>query len=291
MKLLDQTIEFLTPENYTLENSLKIAELAGRTAYKSEDKITEDSYERFCNAMKKSQHFAVLEHATIYLMVFYNSQDQQEVFKYNNLKKFYTENPYSYCYEAAYGNILYITTNYRVILEHSREDDLRYISMPQARHVKRYTYKCITNRQVANEIVRHRAGASYLQESTRYCDYNKEKFNNELNFIKPWWFDIEDDTHTDSDKETIKKYLGLVEMTYQGMKNLSAQEKAQILPLSTKTEIVMTLDEYAWEHFFDLRLFGKTGAPHPQMKQLAEMIFDDMRKRQLIMQANTDDND
>lgn len=125
MKLIESSVQIIEEKD-----PYKMIELAGRTCYKSEDKITENSAEDD---------------------LFY-----------------------------------YITTNMRVIVENNRLDDLQYQVEPTEHHEKRITAKFICDRGVSHEFVRHRV-FSFAQESTRYCNYSKDKFNNEITFIQPSW--------------------------------------------------------------------------------------------------------
>lgn len=97
---------------------------------------------------------------------------------------FYVRNKYSKVNED--DLFYYITTNIRVIVENNRLDDLQYQVDPTEHHEKRITVKFICNRGVSHEFVRHRV-FSFAQESQRYCNYSKDKFNNEITFIRPTW--------------------------------------------------------------------------------------------------------
>lgn len=81
----------------------------------------------------------------------------------------------------------YITTNYRVLIENNWLDDLKYLCEPTEFHEKRITVKFILARSTAMEFLRHRK-FSFLMESTRYCNYSANKFGNELTFIQPSWY-------------------------------------------------------------------------------------------------------
>lgn len=131
--------------------------------------------------------------------------------------------------------------------------------------------RVICDRGVSHEIVRHRI-ASYSQESTRYCNYAKGKFNNQLTFIRPnFW-------NEDNKFDVWKKSLEIIEKNYLELIELGAtpQEARSILPNSLKTEIVMTMNLREWRHFFKLRT---SQAAHPQMRQVANMILDELNNR------------
>ena len=180
MKLIKPSYEIL-PQSPGLDEVYKQIEIAGRTCYKSEDKITLDSAKGFVERMIKSGHGAMLEHGTVYLTIY--PHDAITGYKYRN-------NKYSKYFERRIREeptpevTKYVTTNYRVLVENSWLDDLKYICEPTEFHEKRITVKFICDRGVSHEFVRHRV-FSFAQESTRYCNYSKEKFGNELTFILP----------------------------------------------------------------------------------------------------------
>jgi len=128
------------------------------------------------------------------------------------------------------------------------------------------TFKIVCDRGVSHEIVRHRL-ASYSQSSTRYCNYASDKFGNELTFIKPCFWN-EDDENYNLWKETLelaeKNYLALIK---NGAK---PQEARSILPNSLMTEIFMTADLREWRHFLKLRCSKRA---HPQMREVALKIY------------------
>lgn len=137
---------------------------------------------------------------------------------------------------------------------------------------EKITVTVICDRGVSHEIVRHRI-ASYSQESTRYCNYNTEKFGKELTFIKPcFWFE-------DSDKYSVwEKQMQQIEDTYNRLieSGASPQEARAILPNSLKTEIVITMNIREWRHFFKLRT--SVGA-HPQMREIANIMLSSFQSK------------
>lgn len=178
---------------------LQKLERCGRVCYKSEDKITEGSAEKFIGMILKSGHESVLEH-------------------------------------------------------------------------EKLTVKFICDRGVTHEIVRHRI-ASYSQESTRYCNYSKDKFGNELTFIRPcFWAD-------DSEEYAVwKQAMEEIEKTYVKLISLGAkpEEARSILPNSLKTEIVCTMNLREWRHFFRLRTAERA---HPQIREISVALLDELKKR------------
>lgn len=268
MKVTYQSATYL-PQGWHLRDIYKQIELAARTCYKSENKISEHSDEKLIQALINSQHTAMLEHGTVYL----EFPNDDVAVDHDWVK--YFENPYSCMLLTDHGSYA-ITTNFRVIIENHWEDDLQYLCEPTPWHAKRYTVRCITNLQVSHELVRHRA-MSFAMESSRYCNYSNDKFGNELTFIEPIWFptDIPVDYMEEyPDVETWYSAMGHIEKCYLQLLDYGwkPQQAAQVLPKGLKTEIVITGFDYQWNHFFDLRLREKTGPVHPQMKELAEML-------------------
>ena len=277
MKLIKPSVEIIRQEKYDLLHVFKFIELAGRTCYKSENKITEDSASEFVDRMIKSGHGAMLEHGTIYLTIPVSDISNPIIYKYilNSYSKIFIDFTNSY-----------ITTNYRVLIENNWLDDLKYISEPYLFHTKRTTVKFICDRGVSHEFVRHRV-FSFAQESTRYCNYTKDKFNNELTFIIPCWIkNLKEGNYyayceyNNSKNDTSKRWFDSCmssEFVYTNLieEGWKPQEARTILPNSLKTELIMTGFNSDWRHFFELRC--ATNA-HPQAKELADMLKDKFNK-------------
>lgn len=301
MKLIKPSFE-IREQPSGLEGVYKQIERVGRVCYKSEDKITEDSAKPFVDRMIKSGHGAMLEHGTVYLKVFNVIENSELIDKYKS-------NKYSVVKEGTevyncHGDILYgsckcITTNYRVLVENGWLDDLKYICKPTEYHEKRITVHFVCDRGVSHEFVRHRV-MSFAQESTRYCNYSKDKFSNELTFIEPCWledYNYKDNTYNqlfiDSLRFAEAHYLDLLkkwddkipDKRYKtGFRNnpWTPQQARAVLPNALKTELVVTGFVSDWNHFFDLRAEGTTGAPHPQAKELAEPLMKEFIARKYI---------
>lgn len=283
MKLINSSVSII--EQFPgLEGIYKQCELAGRTAYKSESRITEDSAKKFVDAMIKSNHGAVLEHGTVYI-----------TFKWWQIGKKlkYLFNPYS-----KIRKFKYVTSNLRVLFEHNWMEDLNYLCEPTEYHEKRITTKFICSRSIAQEITRHRV-MSFLMESQRYCMYSKDKFDGEITFIIPKWvkeriaiiaqpeenedlrempYEIAiEDSRVMNDKSIHTWYTNLV-MTERDYMELiangcKAEEARSVLNNDCKTELIMTGFVSDYEHFFDLRSKGTTGKPHPDVKVLADWLL------------------
>lgn len=262
MKLIESKAELL-PWEPGVEGVYKAIERAGRTCYKSEDKMTDGSAKSFVDRMIASKHTAMLEHGSVYL-TFKDGAEEEVSFYFGE----YVNNKYSVANYDKFGYVN-VTTNLRVLVENNWLDDLKYLSDPTEYHEMRYSFKFTCSRGIMAELTRHRA-FSFAVESTRYCGYDKDKFNKELTFVMPQWYLT---NKYDSFKmNEFDKYLENVEDLYMFYRDcaMQPQEARDILPLTTKTEIVMTGFASDLRYLFDLRLFGKTGAPHPDMADLME---------------------
>lgn len=314
MKIIHPYVDLIQQEP-GFNGIMKHIERCGRTCYKSEDKITDDSADTFVANLIKNKHYAMLEHGTVYLKIPGESEPDEWGRTYPIIHKGdYSQNPYSivnwYDYDQpAVGtqkdffdyiprSIEYVTTNYRVLEENSWLDDLQYICEPTEFHTPRITLKFTTNIGVTREANRMRAN-SIAEESTRYCNYTRNKFGGQLNIVPPVWMSDEDSEyaikHWDQDQwltylcdtldtrnpdffnaDAIDWYgmaIAFAEIAYMQLIRLgwTPQQAREVLPLATKSEVVYTAFPHQWKHFFDLRLFGTTGKPHPNMQEIAEL--------------------
>jgi len=260
MKLIESSVQIIEEKD-----PYKMIELAGRTCYKSEDKTTENSAKEFVDRMIKLGHGAMLEHGTIYLKI-----DKTEDGHLPPARLYWSDgNRKKYTRVRKHGNSIYVTTNLRVIVENNRLDDLQYQVDPTEHHEKRITVKFICDRGVSHEFVRHRV-FSFAQESQRYCNYSKDKFNNEITFIMPSWWNYNSSIIESGERyfcEILQKcedyYKSLLDMGYK------PQEARVVLPNATKTELVMTGFESDWEHFLSLRTSKNA---HPDAQKLANEL-------------------
>ena len=285
MKLIKSEFKIIEPTGYTIDDIYKSIELAGRCSHKSEDKITETSAKDFVGRMLNMKHLATCEFGTVYLYA--HSMYDLDIEKYR-------QNPYSKAIWNNNGH--YISTNYRTLVENNWLNDLKYLCKPTEYHHKRYTVKFILDRGILAEFTRHRR-FSFMAESTRYCNYSKGKFNNELTFIKPCWTNIPEGNYGDifNPKEpnitlTPNEYafidiLRESEKYYIGLTNNSwkAEQARNVLPLSLKTELYMCGFAEDWKNFFKLRSkkYG-VGNPHPQADELATPLYEEFIKRGYI---------
>lgn len=204
MILVNPEVEIIDMADYS--DILRKIEKIGRVCYKSEDRIQNDSAEKFIVGIIKRGHESVIEHESV-------------------------------------------------------------------------SVKVVCDRGVTHEIVRHRV-ASYSQESTRYCNYSKDKFQNQISVIDistGFLYDLKNPA--DCQKfEIWHEAMVNAEKSYFRMLDAGAspQEARSVLPNSLKTELVMTMNLREWRHFFKLRL---ANGAHPQMKEIAKLILEVFRQK------------
>ena len=236
--------------------------------------------EDFVDMLMKSGHGAMLEHGTVYMQID-TFLDIPEDKKLDKRVHQYDSNRFTKVNSMYIGQgcwRYYITTNLRVLVENDWLDDLKYVCEPTEYHAKRITAKFICDRGVSHEIVRHRT-MSFAQESTRYCNYSKSKFGQELTFIEPAWeFPSSDIINI---KERFEAILGETEANYMELITLGfkPQEARAVLPNALKTEIVVTAFIDDWKHFFELRC---DSAAHPDIRKLALDLQKQFIDRKLI---------
>ena len=283
---------------------IKKIEKCGRVCYKSEDKITEDSAEKFVANIIKRGHEAVLEHASFIFQVSYNVYEdlREKVMFVEDLYpvKMYLRFTDSEGYIVS-GNVRawrdffrfsgvppymndFVEANpilfpeFMSVFPSNLEGEkwsIRQISTNDL--VSTYqrlvhedvSVKFICDRGISHEIVRHRP-ASFCQESTRYCNYSKDGFGGEITVIKPMSFDC-----SDSPYRIWKRSCENAETAYFDLldEGCTPQEARDVLPNSLKTELIMTAPLMEWCHFFNLRM---SPAAHPQMQEVVSYAYDAM---------------
>ena len=167
---------------------------------------------------------------------------------------------------------------------------------PTPHHQRRVTVHFTTQVAITREFNRHRAN-SMAEQSTRYCNYSKEKFSGEISVNLPSWVSCQGNTTddlltlcqkvADGSADDYENWLFANMAAEKAYMNLVAagrkpQEARAVLPLDTNTELGHAAFVSDWLHFLDLRALGTTGAPHPDAKLLAEPLLEEFRKRQLI---------
>ena len=274
MKLIRQSFEILEQKDFSLIGIKKFIERCGRVCYKSEDRITDDSYEKFVNMLVKRDHARPLEFGTVHLKISSGMlfdkflQDLVDYELYNPAWIKYKELP----------EYTYITTNYRhylqiikkcpYIAEYFTEQDNCY-------YPSRYTVHMVLSRGVMDEFRTH-VSLSHLAESTRYCNYSKDKFDNQVTFVIPNWcnslkegseqnyppFEINEDEiiFMDALQNAQNSYLSLLKLGW------TPQQARDVLPLSVKSELISCGFKDAWNNFFYRRCAKDA---HPMAREIA----------------------
>lgn len=288
MKLIKQSFEILEQTDFSYVGIKKFIEKCGRVCYKSESNTTDVSYIKFVENLIKRDHSRPLEFGTVHLKIRYSEFQ-------GFMQALYSEGMYNDIWMKSNGDgeFIYITTNYRYYLDilkrfpwvaaHFDESDNEY-------YPKRHTVHFITNR-VTMDSFRTHVALSHLGESTRYCNYSKGKFNNELTFIIPYWTDaIKEGTYNKNHKfppmwgydnwMDSKWFYSMcdAEETYLTMvqEYLTPQQARDILPLGVKSELISCGFEDAWDNFFYRRC---DKAAHPMARELACNLKNEFIKR------------
>jgi len=260
MKFIEPSVEIIKQEP-GLDGLYKHIEKCGRTAYKSEDHITDDSAKKFVDMLTNRGHGAALEHGTCYLRI--PIEDWNEIIDDHDLEFF--DCPYQWFgYDYTTGidgqEYIWITTNYRVLVEHGYTELLDFLYTPTEEEFKettasqhfmrRITVKFTCDRGVSHEFVRHRQ-FSFIMESTRYCNYNKAKFGSQITYIIPQWIhDIQKNIAATIDPltgETRKQWLDYKDDILMNMLTVEDRTVAQYMDTLQKIEDcyldMITLDD------------------------------------------------
>ena len=286
----------------TLESVYGQAEKVGRYCWYSMDKMTPDSAKPFCERLLNSKHYSPLEAATLYLYFKSDVKDGIDMGDPLDRKLNFTLNKFSTCKHNWDTHETFVTTNLRVIMEmfpDELEDLIRlHGSSWDPRFERRITVHFTTDRGVSAEANRHRVH-SPMESSTRYCNFSKGKFSNQITISTPEkitdeqlqscdssvdmsgnvilprdtsnWCDIDWWVWGNSCSEL--SYMKLIECGW------TAQEARRVLPLDLKTELIHTATVSQWKKFFDERVLGTTGAPHPDMYELVKPLYDEFINR------------
>lgn len=282
-----------------LRGGIENIERAGRLCYKSEDRITDDSADAFVRGLIRRRHLSVLEHGDMIfevedrhvyenvaegLQILRDSGCQVPMLAMTNVggRTIVSGNIRAWMELFAHGSLAgryfighfdpLFTRRHGFVDEDAEPDprvrQIHYTDLTDQReklaHL-RQTVKFTVDRGVSHEFVRHRV-MSFTQESTRYCNYAGERFGHEITVIRPCYLDGDTEGYA-----LWKRQCMSAETAYFALLNfgLLPQEARAVLPTSTKTELVMTGNLRAWQHFFDLRAKQLTGAAHPQAEEVA----------------------
>ena len=278
MKLIRQDFNIVNQKGFSIKDIKKHIEYCARISYKSQDRITDDSYEKFVNMLEKRDHTRPLEFGTVHLKMILPDFEGfiHSLLTIGMLNNIWIKHAYK-------GDVIYITTNYRYYLDiikyfpnvkkYFTEEDNEY-------YPKRYTVHFITSRGIMDEFRTH-VGLSHLAESTRYCNYSKDKFNNQITFIKPSWITLDKEIapinelcllsgQYDRENPNLRYLASLVDANYAYVlllnKGWTPQQAREVLPLSIKSELISCGFEDAWSNFFYRRCAKDA---HPMAREIA----------------------
>lgn len=305
-------MKIIQPEAHILPvtgNILKHVERCGRIAYKSEDAITDGSHVRFIQNIIQRGHESVLEHGN-YVFELPEMEYKETVMIYDSLNfDSYKEEGYSgrlrfslhtgrplvsgnirawrdfirvcqadtmnvppwvkiaFAYNPAFAGLRLIVDKYGAFNALHLTD----LTPKEADIHWTETVHFVCSRAISHELVRHRA-LSPTQESQRFCNYSKGKFGGEITFIEPLW--TKDD---ELQRRLWSNTMEMLEDGYLGFLQVGrqSQEAREVLPNSTKTELVMTGTLGEWKHFFDLRCADDA---HPEMRRIAVPLEQEFKK-------------
>lgn len=266
----------------------KQIERAGRVCYKSEDHTTEDSAKPFVERMIASKHYAMLEHGTVYLSI-------PKTLKNEDLIQELYHSRFTHWCKPFGAHCINFSTNLRVLVEKDMWDIYKPYVCDYGKGFfsgdRRVTVHFTTQIAVSREANRHRVN-SMAEQSTRYCNYSKDKFGGELAINKPSWIVADSFVHSLSydplnmldPVEVWWAANAYAEACYMRLLQLGwkPEQARVVLPLDTNTELVHTAFVSDWMHFFDLRALNKTGKAHPDMVAVAKPLYEEFKKRGYI---------
>ena len=284
MKLIRQDFNIVNQKGFSIKDIKKHIEYCARISYKSQDRITDDSYEKFVDMLEKRDHTRPLEFGTVHLKMILPDFEGfiHSLLTIGMLNNIWIKHAYK-------GDVIYITTNYRYYLDiikyfpnvkkYFTEEDNEY-------YPKRYTVHFITSRGIMDEFRTH-VGLSHLAESSRYCSYDKNRFGNELTFIIPNWVNT---NCPNKEQEGLSvasiewstamldaeaSYMNLIKM------GCTAQEAREVLPLAVKSELISCGFEDAWSNFFYRRCAKDA---HPMAREIATKVRDKFKELNYVNQ-------
>jgi thymidylate synthase (FAD) len=310
-------MKIIQPEAHILPMTgdiLKHVERCGRIAYKSEDAITDVSYVKFIQHLIQRGHESVLEHGNyvfeVSWMTYHDIVDRYNLIVFEEQAHHGRSGRMRF---TRFDNRCVVSGNIRAWRDFIRAmqinlievpawlcniftanpafSDLWLIAQPTQEWYKQLQREDLTpaeqrihwtetvhftcSRAISHELVRHRA-LSPTQESQRYVNYSKGRFGGEITFIEPLWVKSDEQLKklwTISMDENESEYMGLIQY------GLQPQEAREVLPNSTKTEVVMTGTIGEWMHFFDLRCADDA---HPEMRRIAKPLHGEFSENYAI---------
>ena len=286
MKLIKQSYEILEQKDFTLVGIKKFIERCGRVCYKSEDKMTDTSYEKFVDMLVKRNHTRPLEFGTVHLRIPEGVWNDMVLALATNYH--YSTN---WVQVKLHFGEYFITTNYRYYLFLTKiypEIEKYFTEEDNELFPKRHTIHFVLSRGIMDEFRTH-VGLSHLAESTRYCNYSKDKFDNQVTFVIPSWcnslvegaeqkyspFEINGNEveFMDALQNAQNSYLSLLKLGW------TPQQAREVLPLSVKSELISCGFKDAWENFFYRRCAKDA---HPMAQEIAHPMHEEFIERGFI---------
>lgn len=265
MKIIESSVKEIIQEP-GLEGIYKQVAYGGHICYLS-DKVGGEK--EFVDRLISMKHYSPLSHGTVYLTFVADlrfTNEKIDFWKNNHWSKINTVPDGLSCVRC------FVTTNYRVLVENNMLDMLQFATEPTEQHEKRRTFHVICSIGISREMNRHTT-LCISESSTRYCNFSKDRFGNEVTFIKPYWIPSCNPTGSgvNQDHRIWFNFCNHVEYKYLQLidKGFKPQEAREVLPLCTKTEVIYTAFESDWRHFLDLRCDSKA---HPDAQLVANMI-------------------
>jgi thymidylate synthase (FAD) len=236
MQIIEPSYEILA---IVPADPLQHIELAGRTCYKSEDKITADSAEGFVRRILKSDKMQRLSDYVAQVVGSGMSAADQH---HNIMEQI---------------QVMLDDPPHESVIEHAT-----------------MSVRFVCDRGVSHELVRHRL-CGFSQESTRYCNYGKGRFGSHITVIRPVFWEGEDEREAYEiwERECLNAEDAYLDLVARGAR---PEQARSVLPNSLKTEIVVTANLREWRHIFRLRTSLKA---HPQMRQLMRPLLAECRRR------------
>lgn len=265
MILVDPSVRLMVQEDIYdhIANCAKICYATTNTKVSSKNFVE--------NILIKNKHLSMLRHATIYLVykIDENIQDITYKFEYNK-----------YIERIVYANYMYFIANGQSIYELLRDNIITIdfiknhiiTDLPEPlKEYKRFTFVCLTQISTSREF--NRVSPNNIAErSTRYCNYSKDKFGNQITICKPHFYNnLSHDERKAFDNRLEEDEYAYIKRIQKGWKPEDARE---LLPLCTATEVAYTYSVKEWRQILNLRYYGTTGKPHPNAKIIATYIKD-----------------
>lgn len=279
MKLIEPNVQEIT-DFEGVDNFYKAVARAARICYAS-DKTTDDK--KLCAILIEKKHFSPFEHAIVYIP------------SYGEIRKWIDENKDSEEFKiidwAKYSK--YITSDYNEEKQHYElsingrilvESVIKYsddcmkslenvLAILKRFELNKHWFKSFivdTSIGCTREMNRHHDNFYIVEQSTRYCNFSKDKFGNEIALNKPYWFEEHSEEYIRQWLETFepieKRYISFA------LQGASTDELRGLLPLDTHTRSIYTATLEEWNHIIDLRLKGTTGKPHGDIMIIADKI-------------------